>query len=49
MCQTIKNEAKEKKDRFLGMLLGILGASLSGNIIAGKGVLRAGERTYRVG
>ena len=31
------------------MLLGTLGASLLGNMLAGKGVVRAGERTIRVG
>ena len=30
--QTIKNGTKEQKDRFLGMLLGAVGASLFGNI-----------------
>ena len=28
---TIKNEAKEQKEQFLGMLLGTLGVSLLGN------------------
>ena len=31
------------------MLSGTLGASLLGNILAGKGVIRAGEGTIRVG
>ena len=31
------------------MLLGTLGSSLSGNILAGKGVIRAGGGTARVG
>ena len=30
VSKTIKNEAKEQKGRFLGMLLGTLGASLLG-------------------
>ena len=34
--ETIKNKAKEQKDGFLGMLLGTLGASLLGNLLAGK-------------
>ena len=38
----IKNETKEEKGRFLGMLLGTLGASLLGNMLAGKGIVRAG-------
>ena len=43
-----KNETKEEKGRFLGMLLGTLGASLLGNTLAGKGLvkswLRKGKR-----
>ena len=39
--KTIKNETKEQKGRFLGMLLGTLGASLLRNILAGKGIVRA--------
>ena len=31
------------------MLLGTLGASLLGNMLAGKGVIRAGEGTARIG
>ena len=31
-----KNEAKEQKGGFLGMLLGTLGASLIGNLLTGK-------------
>ena len=31
------------------MLLGTLGASLLGNLLAGKGVMRAGEGTIRAG
>ena len=38
VSKTIKNEAKEQKEGFLSMLLGILGASLLGNMLAGKGV-----------
>ena len=39
ITKTIENE---QKGRFLGMLLGTLGASLLGNMLTGKGVLRAG-------
>ena len=49
VSETIKNEAKEQKGGFLSMLLGTLGASLLGNMLAGKGVIRAGEGTSRVG
>ena len=31
------------------MLLGTLGANLLGNLLAGKGVIRAGESTIRAG
>ena len=41
VTKTIKNETKEQKGRFLSMLLGTLGASLLGNLLAGKGVVRA--------
>ena len=40
--KTIKNETKEQKRGYLGMLLGTLGASLLGNMLAGKGIVRAG-------
>ena len=36
VTETIKNETKEQKGGFLGMLLGTLGASLLGNMLAGK-------------
>ena len=41
--ETIKNEEKEQKGGFLGMLLGTLCASLLGNLLTGKGIIRAGE------
>ena len=34
--ETIKNEAKEQKNEFLGMLLGTLGTSLFGNLLTSK-------------
>ena len=36
VSKTIQNETKEQKGRFLSMLLGTLGASLLGNILAGN-------------
>ena len=45
VSETIKNESKEQKGGFLSMLLGTLGANLLGNMLAGKGVIRAGEGT----
>ena len=38
--KTIKNETKEQKGELLSTLLGTLGASLLGNILAGKGIVR---------
>ena len=43
VTKTIKNETKERKGRFLGMLVDTLGASLLGNMLAGKGFVRAGS------
>ena len=39
VSETIQNESKEQKGGFLSMLLGTLGASLLGNILAGKGAI----------
>ena len=43
VTKTIQNETKEQKGGFLSMLLGTLGASLLGNLLAGKGIKRAGS------
>ena len=43
VTKTIKNEKKERKGGFLSMLLGTLGANLLGNLLAGKGIVRAGS------
>ena len=45
VSETTKNEAKEQKEGFLSMLLGTLEASLLGNMLSGKGVIRVGEGT----
>ena len=42
VTKTIKNETKEEKGGFLSMLLGALGATLLGNLLTGKGIVRAG-------
>ena len=42
VTETIKNEKKKQKGGFLSMLLGTLRASLLGNMLAGKGIVRAG-------
>ena len=53
VSETIQNEAKEQRGGFLSMLLGTLGASLLGDLLAkhlsGKGVTRAGKRVIRGG
>ena len=49
VSETIKNETKERKGGFLSMLLGTLGASILGNLLTGKGFVRAGEGTIRAG
>ena len=43
VTKTIKNKTKEQKGEFLRMLLGNLGASLLGNLLKGKGIVRAGS------
>ena len=40
---------KNKKEDFFSMLLGTLGVSLLGNILAGKGMNRAGKRIVKAG
>ena len=53
--KTIKNETKERKEGFLSVVLGTLGASFLGNSSAGKGIVRAvsgnkkGKGTVRAG
>ena len=47
VSEKIKNDAKEQKGGFLSMLLGTLGAGLLGNVLGGKGTIRAGEGTIR--
>ena len=49
ISETIKSKVKEQKGGFLEMLLGTLGASLLGSAFTGRGVIRAGEGTIRVG
>ena len=49
ISKKIKNEAKEQKGGFLGILLDTLGASLLENLLTVKGTIRAGEATIRAG
>ena len=44
-----KNEVREWRGGYFGMLLGTLGARLLGSLLSGltgKGVIRAGENSY---
>ena len=41
VTKAVNNETKEQKERFLSMLFGTLGASLLGNLLAGKEIVRA--------
>ena len=43
VAKIINNETKEQKGGFLSMSLGTLGASLLGNLLTGKGIVRAGS------
>ena len=47
VTETIKNETKERKGRFLSMLLGTLRASLLENLLTGKGIVTAGSGNKR--
>ena len=49
VTETNKSETKEQKGGLLSMLLGTLRASLLGNLLTGKGTVRAGEGTVRAG
>ena len=49
VSETTENETKEQKGGFLSMLLGTFGATLLGNLLTGKGTIRAGKDTIWVG
>ena len=49
VTNTIENETKGQRGGFLSMLLGTLGASLLGNLLTGKGIMRAGNGIVRAG
>ena len=50
VTKTIENEPKEQRGGFLSILLGILGASLLGNLLTGrKGMMKAGDGIVRAG
>ena len=47
VSEIIKDETKEQKGGFFSTLLGALGASLLGNLLPGKGTIKAGEDKIR--
>ena len=49
VTETVQNEVKEQKGGFLSMILGTLGASLLGNILAGRGINKKGRGINRAG
>ena len=49
ISETIKNETKEPKGGFRSILLGTLSATLLGNGLTGKEVIRADEVVIRAG
>ena len=49
VSKTIENGTKEQRGGFLSMLLATLGASLLGNLLTGKGIMRAGDGIVREG
>ena len=49
ISEAIKNEGKAHKGGFLGMLLDTLRATLLGDILTGKNIIRAGEGKIRAG
>ena len=42
-------QTKEQKGGFIGILLGTLGASLSGNLLTGKSTIRVAEGSITSG
>ena len=53
VSETIQNEGREQRERFLSMILGTLGTSLLGDLLTknllGKGTIRADEGTIGAG
>ena len=41
--KAVKNEAREQRGGFIGTLKGTLGSILLGNLLSGKGIVRAGS------
>ena len=49
VTESVQNEVKEQKGGFLSMLLGTLGASLLGNLLAGEAINRSAEGIVKAG
>ena len=49
VSETVENEVKEQKRKFLDMLAATLAASLLGSTLTGKGVVRGGDGVIRAG
>ena len=49
VTESVQSEVKEQKGGFLSMLLGTLGASLLGSLLAGKGINKKGKGINRAG
>ena len=49
VTETVQKEVKEQKGGFLSMLLGTLGTSLLGNILASWGIKKKGQGINRAG
>ena len=49
ITESVQNEIKEQKGRFLSMLLGTSGASFSRNLLTGKGVNKKSKGIHRTG
>ena len=49
ISETTKNEVREQKEGFLGMLVDTLDASLLGDLLTDKDTITAGEGTIRAG
>ena len=47
--ETIKNEIREQKGGYFGMLLATSGARFLGNLFTGQGKIKIGKRTIRAG
>ena len=43
VTETIKNETREQKEGFLGSLVGTIRSILLGNLLSGRGIVRAGS------